>query len=79
MERLKIDTDLLEKLKNLTSAVELVNDEGFVVAVAQPRLDPAQYDLYGEEPSPEEVERRCQPGRKTYSTEEVLAMLRKLP
>ena len=44
MERLKIDVDLLEKLKNLTSAVELVNDEGFVVAVAKPQLDSAQYD-----------------------------------
>jgi hypothetical protein len=79
MERIKIDADLHEKIKNLTTSVELVDDKGFVVAVVQPHLDPEQYDLYGEELSPEEIERRCQPGRKTYTTDEVLAMLRKLP
>ena len=78
MERLKIDASLLEKLKNLTSSVELVNDEGFVVAVVQPRLDLEQYEIIGPEISDEELERRCQPGRRTYTTEEVLAKLRKL-
>lgn len=64
-----------EKLKNLTHAVELVNDDGYVVAVVQPKYDPA---LIGEEPTPEEIEQRCQPGRKTYAAEEVIAKLRKL-
>ncbi|MBA4064712.1 MAG: hypothetical protein C0501_13555 [Isosphaera sp.] len=76
MERVKIDAGLLERLKDLTRAVELVDDDGFVVAVVQPKVDPARL---GPELSPEEIERRCQPGRKTYTTEEVLAMLRKLP
>ena len=44
MERLKIDASLLEKLKSLTSSVELVNDEGFVVAEVVPMLDPKEYD-----------------------------------
>jgi hypothetical protein len=77
MERLKIDASLLEKLKNLTAPAELVNDKGFVVAMVEPRVDPAQYDLYGEEPSAEEVERRLT-NDKRIPADEVIPRLRKL-
>lgn len=79
MDRIRIDAELPEKLKNLTSSVELVDDRGFVVAVVHPRHDPAKYEILGEDISDEELERRCQPGRKTYTPEEVLAVLRKIP
>lgn len=79
MERLVIDASLPDKLRNLTRPVELVTEQGHVVAVVRPRLDPALFEIIGPEVSDEELERRCQPGRKTYSTEEVLERLRKLP
>lgn len=79
MERLPIDANLPERLKVLTGPVELIDDRGYVVAVVQPRLDPALYELVGPDISEEELDRRCQPGRKRYTTDEVLAMLRKLP
>jgi hypothetical protein len=78
LEELLIDATLPEKLLNLKSSAVLVDIAGHVVAVVHPRFDAAQYDV-GLDLTPEEIERRCQPGRKTYSTEEVLAMLRKLP
>jgi hypothetical protein len=78
MDRIPIDASLPEKIKTLSGPVELVNDDGYVVAVVQPRLDPALYEIIGPEIPDEELERRCEPGRKTYTTEEVLATLRKL-
>jgi hypothetical protein len=77
VERIKIDASLHEKIKNLTTAVELVDDTGFVVAVVQPRLDPEQYDIYGEELSPEEIERRLK-SDKRIPADEVIPRLRKL-
>lgn len=79
MDRLVIDASLPEKLKNLTHPVELVTEQGHPVAVVQPRLDPTLYEIIGPEISDQELERRCQPGRKTYAAEQVIAMLRKLP
>ena len=77
MERIKIDADLHEKIRNLTTSVELVNDEGFVVAVVQPHLDPEQYDIYGEELSAEEIERRLK-SDKRIPADEIIPRLRKL-
>ena len=76
MDRITIDAGLAARLKALTASVELVDGDGTVVAVARPGH--AAADLVGPDLSPEEIDRRCQPGRKTYSTEEVLANLRKL-
>ena len=80
MERITIDDALAARLNELAGQgkrVQLVDSAGRVVADAEPRVDPADYDL-GEELSPEEIDRRCAPGRKTYTTEELLAELRKL-
>lgn len=79
MDRIVIDADLPAKIQSLKRPVELVDAAGHVVAVAYPQYDPALYDIYGEELSAEEIERRCQDGRKRYTTEELLAKLRELP
>lgn len=78
MEQLPIDPSLPEKLLHLTSSAELVDGTGRVVAVVHPRFDPTKYELLGLDISEEELQRRSQPGRKTYTTEEVLAKLRAL-
>ena len=78
MDRMVIDAALAAKFQQLDGPTELVDAAGYVVAVVEPRVDPALYDLIEDEFTPEEIERRCQPGRKTYTTEELIAKLRKL-
>lgn len=78
MERLYIDADLPEKLRHLTHAVELIDGDGNLVAVVQPRLDPTRYEFVGAEVSDEELQRRCAPGRTTYPADEIVTRLRKL-
>ena len=78
MNRMVIDAALAAKFQQLDGPTELVDAAGYVVAVVEPRVDPALYDLVGEDLSPEEIDRRCQPGRKTYTAEELIAKLRKL-
>lgn len=77
MERIVIDSALHEKLKNLTQSVELVTEQGHVVAVVHPRFDPALYEILGEEPSGEEIERRLKNDRRIPANE-ILPRLRKL-
>lgn len=79
MDRIVIDADLPAKITSLKHPAELVDAAGHVVAVAYPKYDPEVYDVYGGELSAEEIERRCQDGRKRYSVDELLAKLRELP
>ena len=78
MNLMVIDDALAAKLHQLDGPTKLVDAAGRVVAVVEPRADPALYDLVGDDLSPEEIERRCQPGRKRYTAEELIAKLRKL-
>jgi hypothetical protein len=79
MERIVIDETLPEKLLNLRSSVELVDKDGHLIAVVHPRFDPALYEMIGEEVSEEEMDRRFYSDGSWYTTEEVIARLRKLP
>jgi hypothetical protein len=79
LERIVIDETLPEKLLNLRSSVELVDKDGHLIAVVHPRTDPALYEMIGEEVSEEELDRRFHSDGPWYTTEEVIARLRKLP
>ena len=81
MERITIDDTLAARLHELAEQgkrVLLVDSAGRVVADAEPRVDPAGYAPSPDEFTAEEIERRCAPGRKTYTTEELLTKLRSL-
>ncbi len=77
MDRITIDADLPAKIQNLKHPAELVDAAGQVVAVAYPQYDPALYDIYGEEPSDEELDRRCRTEAR-IPAEEIIPRLRKL-
>lgn len=82
MNRIVIDAELAAKIYQLKGRVQLVDSAGRVVADITPHVDPAEYALIGEledEFTPEEIERMNAPNQKTYTTEEVLARLRRLP
>lgn len=76
MERLVIDEMLPEKLLNLSRSVELVDKGGRVVAVVDPRPDPALYDLT-DDITDEELERRAN-SSNWIPADEIIPRLRKL-
>lgn len=78
MERLVIDEALPTKLLSLRSSAELVDREGHLIAVVHPRLDPALYEVVGEDITEEELDRRAAAPGPWYTTEEVLERLRKI-
>lgn len=78
MNRIEIDPALAARLRQHPGPTELVDAGGHVVAVVQPTaaalLDPVEHGL-----TQDEIERRCAPGRKSYTAEEIIAKLRGLP
>jgi hypothetical protein len=77
MTRLTVDAGIHTKLATLTAPVELCDDKGRVIGRFFPVLDPALYDNLECPLSREELDRRKREKGKTYTTEEVLAMLEK--
>jgi len=77
MERLVINADLLEKLLHLKQPAELVDAEGHLVAVVEPLFDATRYEIVGDEPNAEEIERRLKTDRRIPANE-VVPHLRKL-
>ena len=74
MSRVVVDATLHEKLLNICYPVELVDAQGNVLGRYTPDL--SQFD-FGPEISEEELDRRAN-SDKWYTTEEVLAHLKKL-
>jgi hypothetical protein len=78
MNQVFLDADLRSKLHNLTLPLDLCDESGKVVAHVISALDESQFEPYVPPITPEELEAlRNQPG-PDYSTEEVLAHLKRL-
>ncbi len=84
MNQIVISADLAAQLHQLAARgqqAQLVDVNGYVVARAEPYVDPAEYKLVGEledEFTPEEIEQSLAEDQKCYTVEEVLARLRSL-
>mgnify|MGYP000349334252 CR=1 FL=1 len=78
MITIRLDDVLLEKLHRLTDDVELIGDDGKVVA--RIRVDPRDEDGGSREPqvSTEELLRRAKAPGRWYTTAEVLEHLKSL-
>ena len=76
-----VDAALREKLLSATGEVELRDENGVLlvkgVRPLGPPVPPPGYEIDGEWPSDEEIERRLREG-KWYTTEQVLERLRAL-
>jgi hypothetical protein len=78
--RITADGELREMLLHFAEDVEICDESGNVLArvkACAPWSDPNQWEPV-EPPSPEEVQRSLSSGGRTYTTAEVLEMLRKL-
>jgi hypothetical protein len=78
MTRITLDSDLRQKLLNLSQPLELCDESGRVLARVLPTIDPSLYEGLEPQISKEELQRRKQQKGKTYSTAEVLAYLENL-
>ena len=78
MTRILVDEVLRSKLLNLDQRIELCDDSGRVVARVLPTYDPSKYEGLEPQITKEELERRKQNKKKTYTTAEVIAHLEKL-
>jgi len=78
MTRIVIDSDVRQKLHNMTEPLELCDEEGRVLAHLTPTM--SSHQCQGSEPqiSREELLRRKQKKGKTSTTAEVLAYLETL-
>jgi hypothetical protein len=79
MIRVTIDNPLIQQLKAAPGPVELCDSTGLVLGQFFPRPDPREH--VGMEPpfTEEELKRRRQLNQKSYTTEEVIAFLERLP
>ncbi len=78
MERIVVDAELLEKLRQLTVPLELCDAQGHVLARLNPVYDPALWGPLVPQVSEEELDRREKANEKRYTTAEVLEHLRSL-
>jgi hypothetical protein len=78
MSTIVIDAALAAKLRAAGQKVELVDEAGFVVGEFVPPPDPPAALLAEMGVTLEEYRRLMEPGRKTYTTAEVLEYLRSL-
>lgn len=78
MERIKLDADLVRKLLEPQSPIEVCDESGTVVGFFSPKLDESQYVDVGPMISEEELERRANSKGPRYSTAEVLHRLKSL-
>jgi hypothetical protein len=82
MPRIILDAAQLKILHSGRGPFELCDASGKVVGQcypeSQPTVDLSEWEFVSPPVSEEELDRRCQPGRKTYTTAEVLDYLRRL-
>src|SRR5437763_1133305 len=77
VERVVVDAEMLQKLRQLTEPLELYDDKGHILARVTPVLDPALWGPLVPQVSEEELDRR-ERSDTWYTTAEVLAHLEKL-
>ena len=78
MTRITLDPSLSSQLHHLQGPAELCDPSGRVLGRFVPVADLSVWEPISPQVSEEELDRRCQPGRKRYSTAEVLAHLETL-
>jgi hypothetical protein len=78
MTRIVLDSELREKLHNLTEPLELCDEAGQVLAHLTPLISSSRNDRTEPQISREELLRRKQNKGKTSTTAEVLAYLETL-
>jgi hypothetical protein len=76
MTRVTVDDELKRKLHNLSTELELCDDQGNVLARVKPVFNQADFDM--QLPSKEELDRRSKSSEKRYTTQEMLDYLEKL-
>ncbi len=77
MSQITLDASVANKLSNLIHSVELCDPAGRVIGRFIPRIDMSEWEPVSPEASEEELDRREQ-SEEWYSTEEVLAHLKRL-
>jgi hypothetical protein len=80
MTRVTIDADLRKKLLNCATPLELCDERGTVLArlmPSTPLTDPEDWIELTPPVSDEELQRRLNSDEPTYSTEEVIGMIKK--
>lgn len=77
MTQILVDADLRSRLQDLKQPLELCDESGKVLARMIPVPDPSQYEPIEPSLSSEELQRRR--NEPDFSTEEVLAYLKRLP
>jgi hypothetical protein len=78
MLRIKIDEHLPKVLRHVATPVALIDDQGNVIGHFVPKYTVDDFETFGPEPTPEELDRIASAPGKRYSTEEVVAHLRGL-
>ena len=78
MTQIIVDTELRNKLLNLTQPLQLCDESGRVLARVVPTYGADEYEGLESPISKEEMQQRKQNKGKTYTTAEVLAHLEKL-
>jgi hypothetical protein len=81
MTRVTLDPDLRKKLLNCTTPLELCDETGLVLAKLTPSTpwtDPENWIELTPPVSDEELDRRSNSNEPTYSTQEVIDMLKKI-
>ena len=78
MTRIVLNSELREKLHNLTEPLELCDEAGRVLAHLMPAIGPSHCDSPEPQISREEVLRRKQNKVRSLTTAEVLALLETL-
>ena len=78
MTRITLDTNTSTQLHTLQGPAELCDPFGRVLGRFVPGVDLSEWEPVSPQASEEELDRRCQPGRKRYTTAEVMAYLENL-
>lgn len=78
MSQFILDANTLSQLRTLTQPVELCEPSGRVLGKFVPKIDLSEWEIIGPELTEEELREREKPGRKRYTTAEVIAHLESL-
>jgi hypothetical protein len=79
MDRIVVDERLPERLAIRLTPVEVVDTSGQVIGTFTPAVRPPEgYELGGPEPTLEELERIANTTSRWYTTDEVIAHLRRM-
>ncbi len=78
MTQIVLDAELRQKLGNLTELVEVVNEQGQVLATVLPTTDSALYRQVECPHDDAEIQRRLASNLPRYSLQQMLDHLRKL-